>query len=575
MKTPLRNNKEGFVFSPKTSVNKSQGINRSGVGMIIDPSDVKSDLMALGIDVDEGLIKRMQSLGMDKLFNSTNKTADLVKSRQKVPPGVAPEITFRHNEEAEKPEVASSTMRPWDSLTFEVDIQKLSIILRELASSQSSIDPNIRVAVDSMIKSFSIQYTRSPNRFVRNLLGLPYDKSKEKEDVQGLILKSRFATELEFGEMIQRLKNDTSPEQIDTLFQLLYETKEFGGNKSAVVDLWLFLSLLKACSSEGRRSFDSKTSKVATDVEFWYKQNNLKLHSRVYDILHNGGGTPEESVSNLSNNVSSPSRSSMGTLRKERTCMRGSDACELLKPQPIPRQIQDHQNRIAGRDSVAKLLGSDEVKSKAELCQGRCVVGEFDKLTNMDSCVKFTFDDPAPPRKKAEPLASPAPSTPQEAFALSQGAKNHRFKNPPDRINDWSTIFAFPDRHASTLEGVGVAAALCADSQGNYGQCKQLSKLVEHNSSSRKQILVSNLPQKNFRGTSHCLEREELNKTRVADAMGYKMASSASTPRNGNGNGTASNNNASTSTNGKKSSGPVSIQSLLSMKYANNSGNNN
>lgn len=131
-----------------------------------DSGQIKDNLLALGIDIDQNLIERMQKLGLSSSLQSTSKIASSVRSRN--PYGISSAILYRNIEDPteslyqEKKEIEQEWSR--------VDTQRIYQILSEL---YQSIDSNL-VAVQRMIHILRIQYARSEEKFIDYMLFKKY-----------------------------------------------------------------------------------------------------------------------------------------------------------------------------------------------------------------------------------------------------------------------------------------------------------------------------------------------------------------------------------------------------------------
>lgn len=232
----------------------------------------KTDLLSIGIDLDDDLIQRLQSnLGIERIFSVARKAATLMKDKPSA--GSNPNIIYR-NVAASSHENGSS-LNPFQSMVHTDNKFSMSI-LKDLNNRSSAVEPQHRPAVDKLLESFGVMYARSPDRFVARMFGKKY-KSTDKSDANSmskLVLKARYVSQEDFTTMITRVDSTVNATLARSLFLLLSEDKSFALNKKrAVVDLWGFFTLLKTASEQSRRSFDSKTSLLASDVEFWKKKN--------------------------------------------------------------------------------------------------------------------------------------------------------------------------------------------------------------------------------------------------------------------------------------------------------------
>lgn len=232
----------------------------------------KTDLLSIGIDLDDDLIQRLQSnLGIERIFSVARKAATLMKDKPS--PGSNPNIIYR-NVAASSHENGSS-LNPFQSM-IHTDSKFSASVLKDLSNRSSAVEPQHRPAVDKLLESFGVMYARSPDRFVARMFGKKY-KSTDKSDANSmskLVLKARYVSQEDFTTMITRVDSTINTPLARALFLLLSEDKSFALNKKrAVVDLWGFFTLLKTAAEQSRRSFDSKTSLLASDVEFWKKKN--------------------------------------------------------------------------------------------------------------------------------------------------------------------------------------------------------------------------------------------------------------------------------------------------------------
>lgn len=86
-------------------------------------------------------------------------------------------------------------------------------------------------------------------------------------------MKMRYVSEVQFTEIMQRLSSKVTHAQIRCMFTMIGEKKMFADREVFILDLWIFLALLKHAEDDDRRSFDHKRSRIASDVEFWDSQN--------------------------------------------------------------------------------------------------------------------------------------------------------------------------------------------------------------------------------------------------------------------------------------------------------------
>eukprot|EP01034_Spumella_vulgaris_P022866 gene22866-29043_t len=113
------------------------------------------------------------------------------------------------------------------------------------------------------------------------------DHSLGTDSMSRLVLRTRYVNSSDFAVMIRRIDSAAESEHIEALFHLFSVDKSFGKSSNGgcalsssvrrrggdILDLWEFLTLLKTSADEARRSFDCRTSRLATDVEFWRRSN--------------------------------------------------------------------------------------------------------------------------------------------------------------------------------------------------------------------------------------------------------------------------------------------------------------
>jgi hypothetical protein len=287
---------------PSKSKKKAQKIQDHDVPLTTEdlvPPDVrqaKEDLMRLGIELDDELISRLQNnLGVKKIFKVAHHASNLLAPRPELDilnqtnlHGYGPQVSYRHVSNSGHVGFVKNTvnlaqqqiLQPFLTNLVSTDSRHAISILRQLENRTDTIEPQYRPLLEQMIQTFRVLYTRAPSRFIGRLLGRKWnnvlDKQQEEMIITKWILKNRFVTQKEFITMIQRVaEKHISTEVIIILFMLLQEEKGFANqtHKHQVVDLWSFLTLLKTASEESRRSYDSHTSKVATEIEFWKRDN--------------------------------------------------------------------------------------------------------------------------------------------------------------------------------------------------------------------------------------------------------------------------------------------------------------
>lgn len=189
--------------------------------------------------------------------------------------------------------------------------------MRDLHDRESALEPHTRAALDKILRSLRLSYSRSPDLFLSCLFGCP--KDAKKNDNERLLLKTRYVDEEFFKEAMKRLISQPTAQSLQDFSTLLEEKKRFGNVPKKVIDLWLLLSLLKA-EDQSRRSYDLKTTKPAHEVEFW----NMKRASTP-------NGATNSPVRSLS--ASSTGRlSSKGALKAIHTIEKDSDPIPVVRP---------------------------------------------------------------------------------------------------------------------------------------------------------------------------------------------------------------------------------------------------
>ena len=127
----------------------------------------KSNLMAMGIELDCGLIERMQNnLGASKSFLSASKAATVLNSRKEM--GRVENIQYRNVTDSAESNL--QTIRTFQDSLVQVDMAKIHAILGELNSSESNIDPQTRAGLAKLIQNCRILFTRAPDQFLQVLL---------------------------------------------------------------------------------------------------------------------------------------------------------------------------------------------------------------------------------------------------------------------------------------------------------------------------------------------------------------------------------------------------------------------
>jgi hypothetical protein len=166
-------------------------------------------------------------------------------------------------------------------------------------------------------------------------------------------MKTRYTDLATFTAVIRRVYAKATESQISYLFNIIGETKKFEENEVFVVDLWVFLAVLKEANEESRRSFDFKTSRIANDVEFWNKH---------------GAGQSASSQPNSAN--------------FHRRLHLSSQSADRRRPQSAAGEVEEVAARRSARHpqtTVAETLGAKPAANISMLCGGRHVLGSFSK----------------------------------------------------------------------------------------------------------------------------------------------------------------------------------------------------
>ena len=158
-------------------------------------------------------------------------------------------------------------------------------------------------------------------------------------------------------------------------------SRNAGHKAKPYVDLWVFLTLIKLVYDDSRRTFDSKTSNLAHNVEFWnQKRAPIKNEERKKKDIK-GDMIRHSSKATLGREVSAGSESSMNPS--------GSAAiANMLRPGIMPKESvektwdESERQRQAQKErseTVAALLGSHlkHYKHGAEEARGRGVKGSI------------------------------------------------------------------------------------------------------------------------------------------------------------------------------------------------------
>jgi hypothetical protein len=144
-------------------------------------SNTEKDLLALGIRVDNDVMERLQCLGLYKAWEVASQAARTMKERD-------PERTFSKYptvvysgtptlQTKSKPApvgVGGVPIVQHDWLS--VDLFKVNKVILDLGNSESSIAPHIRGDVNRIIQHLRVNYGRSPDKFIQQMLGRKSNK---------------------------------------------------------------------------------------------------------------------------------------------------------------------------------------------------------------------------------------------------------------------------------------------------------------------------------------------------------------------------------------------------------------
>lgn len=271
-------------------------------------SETSKDLQSIGIELDERLIERFRSLGMDALFQAASTTSRLAASKDDDRPLLGEKPKLRYSTSHDTHDVLrkrKDSATPLSAKELQVDEKFCATLLRELDASSSStslyIEPQFKVHLNKMIDALKCTYARSSEKFVVCLVGKVLDTKKHsntKDAIYRSLLEERYVNYDGFHRMIGRVYPAAVHGVIVSLFRLLcYCTssdsnltpaaqsrsrsirRTASNNSSRIndaedelagyyIDIMGFLNFLKTASSNSRRSFETK-SKLAGEVEFW------------------------------------------------------------------------------------------------------------------------------------------------------------------------------------------------------------------------------------------------------------------------------------------------------------------
>lgn len=207
--------------------------------VVSEAESVRLNLMALGIDLDESLIQRMQrNIGVSGTFNTVAKASTIVRNR------AADKNLESQTRITEASKIIEESSPQKKQLVFQSDKYRGIALIRGLHNRESPLEPHVRAALEKLIQQLRILHGRNPERFTRCLFGRA--KIKDKDEIGAVLLKTRYVDEDFFTEGFDRLKLQQSQSQISQFIEWIHEIKTFAGAKRKVVDLWLFFFNLEA-----------------------------------------------------------------------------------------------------------------------------------------------------------------------------------------------------------------------------------------------------------------------------------------------------------------------------------------
>jgi hypothetical protein len=239
-------------------------------------------------------------------------------------------------------------------------------------------------------------------------------------------------------------------EVIRAFFLLICDDKRFEStSKRKVVDLWNFLTLLKSSSDESRRSYDNMKSKLANDVEFWKRDNNIKyLKQSIIQSEHSPtptsqSSTPTTVVGERDTWMDGKSNDTLNHNNHQNNKKGGAG-----KKENNTKTTNHHRmkNDITSRSSVdlqasaATILGQHDYQDKSRENQGRYIHGNF-SLEVKNSCdVPLSVALENSPSKDMKRSRTPPPAAILRSHKIFQQDYDVPVKPPNDNIYDSSKI---------------------------------------------------------------------------------------------------------------------------------------
>lgn len=130
---------------------------------------VKDDLLALGIDVDYDVIGRMQKLGLNQTWTTASKAANSMRKRN--PFGIPSTVLYKNHgdDKAIHPsnfKVDNEFVLEWS----EIDMLRINGIQQKILSEDNYTPACTKISVQNLLQIFRIQYARSSEKFIENML---------------------------------------------------------------------------------------------------------------------------------------------------------------------------------------------------------------------------------------------------------------------------------------------------------------------------------------------------------------------------------------------------------------------
>jgi hypothetical protein len=238
-------------------------------------------------------------------------------------------------------------------------------------------------------------------------------------------------------------------EVIRAFFLLICDDKRFEStSKRKVVDLWNFLTLLKSSSDESRRSYDNMKSKLANDVEFWKRDNNIKyLKQSIIQSEHSPTPTSQSStpttVGERETWMDGKSNDTLNHNNHQNNKKGGKKEMNNAKTTNYHRMKNDITSRssVDRMASAATALGQHDYQDKSRENQGRFIHGNF-SLEWKNSCdvpLSVALEN-SPSKDVMKRSRTPPPAAILRSHNIFQRDYDLPVKPPNDNNNDSSKI---------------------------------------------------------------------------------------------------------------------------------------